>query len=329
MSPRPSELSSRLRAVEIFSELDQAELALLSEKLRPLELKAEETLFHQGDSGVELYVVGAGLVSISLQIPDGERMELKRFGPGEFFGEMSIFEHMPRSADCVAVEPTLLFALHKDDFFGLIETRPQTAIKMMYRMLGVTTHRLLNISEFHSEMVLWGEDARLRSITDDLTGLYNRRFLDASLEEQFAKAQRNGSQLAVLMIDLDHFNTVNNTCGLPVGDEILAAAADVFKSSLGSKGIGARYGGDEFSVLLPDMGVEDARAVAEAIRAGVEALDIPAVRAAGLAGVTTSQGLAVYPLHAHDVTGLLEAADKGVYRAKEHGRNRVELPVPS
>lgn len=329
MSPRPNELSNRLRAVEIFSELDQAELALLSEKLRPLELKAEETLFHQGDSGVELYVVGAGLVSISLQIPDGERMELKRFGPGEFFGEMSIFEHMPRSADCVAVEPTLLFALHKDDFFGLIETRPQTAIKMMYRMLGVTTHRLLNISEFHSEMVLWGEDARLRSITDDLTGLYNRRFLDASLEEQFAKAQRNGSQLAVLMIDLDHFNTVNDTCGLPVGDEILAAAADVFKSSLGSKGIGARYGGDEFSVLLPDMGVEGARAVAEAIRAGVEALDIPAVQAAGLTGVTTSQGLAVYPLHAHDVTGLLEAADKGVYRAKEHGRNRIELPVPS
>ncbi len=329
MSLKMSKLSQRLDSVEIFSDLDATELSLLAEKLRQLELKSGETLFHQGDSGVELYVVGAGCVSISLQIPDGDRIELKRFGPGEFFGEMSIFEHMPRSADCVAVEPTLLFALHKDDFFGLIETRPQTAIKMMYRMLGVTTHRLLNISEFHSEMVLWGEDARLRSITDDLTGLYNRRFLDSAFEEQFGKAQRNGSQLAVLMIDLDHFNAVNDKCGLPVGDEILAAAAEIFRSSLGSQGIGARYGGDEFSVLLPGMGVKDALAVAEAIRAGVEAMDIRAVRDAGLSGVTTSQGLAVYPIHAQDLTGLLEAADKGVYRSKERGRNRVELPVDS
>ncbi|MFN2310792.1 MAG: GGDEF domain-containing protein [Spirochaetia bacterium] len=327
MSPIPSELRRRLEVVEIFSDLNQAELGLLTKNLRQLELKSGETLFHQGDSGVELYVVGEGQVSVSLQIPDGERIELKRFGQGEFFGEMSIFEHMPRSADCVALEPTILFALHKDDFFGLIETKPQTAIRMMYRMLGVTTHRLLNISEFHSEMVLWGEGARLRSITDDLTGLYNRRFLDSAFEEQFNKARRNGSQLAVLMIDLDHFNTINDTCGLPVGDEILTAAADIFKSSLGLQGIGARYGGDEFSVLLPGMGVDGARAVAEAIRAGVEAMDIPAVREAGLPGVTTSQGLAVYPLHAHDAAGLLEAADKGVYRAKELGRNRVELPL--
>ncbi|MCA1753180.1 MAG: GGDEF domain-containing protein [Spirochaeta sp.] len=310
MSPIPSELRRRLEVVEIFSDLNQAELGLLTKNLRQLELKSGETLFHQGDSGVELYVVGEGQVSVSLQIPDGERIELKRFGQGEFFGEMSIFEHMPRSADCVALEPTILFALHKDDFFGLIETKPQTAIRMMYRMLGVTTHRLLNISEFHSEMVLWG-----------------RRFLDSAFEEQFNKARRNGSQLAVLMIDLDHFNTINDTCGLPVGDEILTAAADIFKSSLGLQGIGARYGGDEFSVLLPGMGVDGARAVAEAIRAGVEAMDIPAVREAGLPGVTTSQGLAVYPLHAHDALGLLEAADKGVYRAKERGRNRVELPL--
>lgn len=318
-----------LEAVEIFSDLRPAELSMLSDKMRQLTLAPGETLFHQGDSGVELFVVGDGRVAISLQLPEGERIELKRFGPGEFFGEMSIFEDMPRSADCVAVESTVLFALHKDDFFGLIEGLPQVSIKVMYKMLGVTTQRLLNISEFHSEMVLWGEDARRRSITDDLTGLYNRRFLDDAFEEQFLKAQRNGTYLAVLMVDLDHFNAINNQCGLAVGDQILAAAAGVFKTCVGSSGIPARYGGDEFCIVLPGMDQASAAAVAEAIRAGVEALEFDAAREAGLGGVTTSQGLAVYPVHAQSAAALLEAADKGVYRSKELGRNRVEGPDPA
>jgi diguanylate cyclase (GGDEF)-like protein len=312
-----------LHEIEIFRDLSEIERNRLKGMFREVHLSRSRTLFRQGDPGDEMFIVCSGKVSISLVLPDGKRIEVKQFGPGEFFGEMTIFEDMPRSADCTALDDTDLYGLGKEDFFHLMGNSPEVAIKIMHRMLGVTTQWLLSINTFHAEMVQWGEQARRRSITDDLTGLYNRRFLDDALEDNLSQARLKHESLVLVMVDLDRFNTINQACGQPTGDAIIQSAADVFRTVYTEPDIVARYGGDEFTVIMPGTTLEQALERAEAVRAAVEAMVIPEVDASGLQGVTTSQGVAVFPDDGNDSTALKASADKALYRAKQDGRNRV------
>jgi diguanylate cyclase (GGDEF)-like protein len=186
-------------------------------------------------------------------------------------------------------------------------------------------------------MVQWGEDARRRAITDPLTGLYNRRYLEEALEEYFMKARNGSKPLSVVMLDLDHFRGINEKYSEKVGDRVITAAAEVFRRFLRATDVAARYGGDEFTFILPDTDIETARSIMESIRRTIEESDllertVPEGRdrseKTSAPKVTTSQGLACYPDHASDPKMLKEAADGALYRAKESGRNRVVVAQP-
>jgi diguanylate cyclase (GGDEF)-like protein len=312
-----------LRSVDIFKDLTEAEVDALVEKLRLRKLTEGETLFREGDEGDELFVVAEGRIITSVETEDGTKIDVARFEPGTFFGEMSIFEDAPRSATCYAGEPSLIYGLKDDDFDGLIASDPGSAIKIMRRMLSITTSRLMSSSTFLSGMVQWGEGARKRAITDEFTGLYNRRFLDNALDDQLAKARIAGRPLSLIMIDLDRFNTINNEYGQPVGDEVIKAVVPVFQRHFRETDIVARYGGDEFTVLLPDTEAEDAARIGEQVRADVEALDVLSNRGGRITHPSTSQGVSSYPRFASDVQSLKETADNALYQSKERGRNRV------
>lgn len=159
--------------------------------------------------------------------------------------------------------------------------------------------------------------------TDSLTGLANRRRLDQVLRQEWARAQRNGKPLAVLMIDVDHFKAFNQRHGHAGGDHALREVAKTIEASIRRPAdVAARYGGEEFQVVLPETDLAGARLLAERIRTSVEAL---APFADDVHAVTVSIGIGLSAPQ-HDLSSVLGAADEALYRAKAKGRNRVEGP---
>ncbi len=312
-----------LNSIKIFSLLREEEIREVLNYLEEIKVKGGSVLFKQGDEGNELYIVKEGSVATSIFLPDGKSREIAVFKSGDFFGEMSIFEEAPRSATCTAREDSVLFRLHQHSIFKIIEEHPVTAQKIMYRMLNITTQRLRNTGDFLFDMVQWGDKARKRAITDEMTGVYNRRFLDDSLNQYVEESRKNGEPLALVMVDLDYFRQINELYGHETGDGVIRDVVEVFKRHLRDKNIIARYGGDEFTFLLPGAEKERALALCNAIRADVEQLDTLSKFDGAIKKVTTSQGLASFPESADDVDSLKKNADTALYRAKEEGRNRV------
>ncbi len=317
-----------LHGIDILSLLTPGEIERMKALFTIRRIGEGEVLFREGDHGNELFIVRSGEVATSIRLPDGGAREIALFREGDFFGEMSIFENAPRSATCVAAAPSELLGLHEKEFYRMIEECPDIATKVMYRMLNITTQRLRDTGEFLSDMVHWGEAARRRAVTDELTGAYNRRFLDDALDREFERAKGSGSSLTMAMVDLDCFRQINERHGEEAGDRCIIEVVRVINRLLRENDIFARYGGDEFALLLPATGPDDAGELAGRIRKDVEGLRILPPDGSG-PRLTLSIGLASYPGHAGDPASLREAADRALYRAKEEGRNRVALAESS
>lgn len=162
------------------------------------------------------------------------------------------------------------------------------------------------------------------SVTDPLTGLRNRRYLERFLETETARADRYGASFSLAMVDLDHFKIYNDTHGHPAGDRVLQSVGEILLSEVREADLVARYGGEEFTIVMPDSGEEEARAVCERIRRRVEERSFPG-EAVLPRGLTVSVGVASFPGHADTADGLVEGADRALYEAKERGRNAVAV----
>ncbi|MFS8137387.1 MAG: diguanylate cyclase, partial [Thermomonas sp.] len=164
---------------------------------------------------------------------------------------------------------------------------------------------------------------RQQSIRDPLSGLYNRRYLEESAQRELIRCERRGQPLSLLMLDIDHFKKFNDTHGHPGGDALLAQFGQLLQAMTRGEDIACRYGGEEFTLILPEAGGHAAFQRAEAIRAAVAAMQVTHLGAA-LGKVTVSIGVATYPEHGATPDVLLQLADDALYRAKRAGRNRVE-----
>jgi diguanylate cyclase (GGDEF)-like protein len=160
------------------------------------------------------------------------------------------------------------------------------------------------------------------SITDELTGLRNRRYLMVRYHEEFERARRLGGQLGFFMLDLDHFKEVNDSCGHPFGDLVLKSVAKAVADTVREYDIAGRYGGEEFAVIVPETSGEDMLLLAERIRETIAALHVDDGRTCTC--VTVSIGMAVLDTGDTPET-LLKRADTALYRAKDEGRNRTVL----
>jgi diguanylate cyclase (GGDEF)-like protein len=163
--------------------------------------------------------------------------------------------------------------------------------------------------------------------TDPLTGLNNRRYLWDFLHRDLIRARRAVLPVAALLFDLDHFKRFNDKWGHEAGDFVLKATAEVVKQNIRSSDIACRYGGEQFVVILPEVTLTVAIDRAQKIRQGIERLEL-VLDGRPLERVTGSFGIALYPTHADNEEALLRAADEALYRAKEAGRNRIQVYIP-
>jgi diguanylate cyclase (GGDEF)-like protein/PAS domain S-box-containing protein len=154
---------------------------------------------------------------------------------------------------------------------------------------------------------------------DALTGLYNRRFMDDALQRELLRADRGGSAVSVLMLDIDRFKNFNDSYGHEAGNQVLVALSSLLRVNIRESDIACRYGGEEFVIILPGAGAVDARHRAELIREDFSGIRIGPESLSA----TISIGLAVYPQHGVNVDQLLHAADTALYAAKNAGRNCV------
>jgi diguanylate cyclase (GGDEF)-like protein len=168
------------------------------------------------------------------------------------------------------------------------------------------------------------ETVQEQAITDELTGLFNVRQFHSRLENEIERAERFGTPLALVMLDIDRFKSVNDTYGHPQGDRVLVEVARVLRRLSRDVDLPARYGGEEMAVVLPQTDLAGAEQGAERMREAIEAMQIQRLDGGGLLRITASFGVASFPGHAAGKSGLIAAADGALYRAKRGGRNRVE-----
>jgi len=177
----------------------------------------------------------------------------------------------------------------------------------------------LNMRLFEVELAK--DNVEKLAITDPLTHLYNRRYLEEKFGDELLRAKAYRIPLSIIMADIDHFKIINDTYGHKVGDKVLEVLGVILKANVRDKDIVARYGGEEFMILLPNTSKLDAQKVAERIRKEIE--ETPLTEIGGPERFTASFGIAGFPEDGQDINDLFLKVDQALYEAKKLGRNRV------
>ena len=165
---------------------------------------------------------------------------------------------------------------------------------------------------------------RQESLRDPLTGLFNRRYMEESLSRELRRAERKGTAVGMIMIDIDHFKNFNDNFGHAAGDYLLRELGIFLNSLIRGEDIASRYGGEEFIIILPEASLEETRQRAEHIREDVKRLNLSDhFQVKG--NMTVSVGVAVFPDNGTSSETILKAVDQALYKAKGAGRDRVAL----
>lgn len=212
------------------------------------------------------------------------------------------------------------------DIYGLLliqyHTTPENSDQVILRQrraIGISEQIGLALANLHLR-----EKLRAQSIRDPLTGLYNRRHMDLMLRREMSRTKRNEGNLAIAIVDVDHFKKFNDTYGHDAGDLVLKAVAKTLGQRVRDVDLVCRFGGEEFVIVLPEITRDMAFKRMEMLLVAIRELD---VKQGGrpLGNITASFGVAMYPNHGLDAESLLKIADDALYEAKETGRNRIVI----
>ncbi len=217
---------------------------------------------------------------------------------------------LTESIRAVLERESLLENIEKEAREGARYARQVRTLKALYRQKVMEMERMR-------------KDAVLLSFTDDLTGIYNRRFFIQQLTLEAERQKRYPSPLSLLMIDIDHFKSYNDTKGHLAGDQVLKAISILIRQGVRQTDILARYGGEEFAAILINTAIEGGQEIAERVRKNVAETHFPGAEARPGAHLTVSVGVAAFSPAASTATDLIHAADTALYCAKRRGRNCV------
>ncbi|MCX6373641.1 MAG: sensor domain-containing diguanylate cyclase [Actinobacteria bacterium] len=232
------------------------------------------------------------------------------------------------------------------DVVGILEVSESERVRRFTReetalctALGEQAAAAIRNAQLYGQLQEQKQTIELQATTDGLTGLYNHRHFFERLRAEAVRARRYGFALSVIMLDLDDFKLVNDRHGHPAGDQVLSTVGDILRAQVREDvDVPARYGGEEFAVILPHTGplradlaetANGAQAIAERIRRAVAEVELPLpLTSDGLpVHMTASVGVATLPAHAVDADDLVNKADRALYKAKQRGKDRVEVYV--
>lgn len=297
-----AEITAEIKKVFDF---DHIGIGVLDYLTNEIEIKAET-----GTSERSLYKrvpLGFGIIG---RVARTNEMALVQAMQPDAAGQLQTLLSDAKSIVCIPIA-------YGDSMLGVlnVESRRERAFLQQEVLIFRTLADLL-ATALHNAFVF--QKMQQQSITDGLTGIKTRRFFLEALQSEWKRASRNGRPFSVVLIDLDNFKEVNDTLGHLEGDLVLARVARVLEQKCRQTNVVARYGGDEFVILMPETGQEQALLLAERLRGWIES--DPMLSEKRISG---SFGLATYPVHGTVAEEILRVADAGMYVSKRSGGNRV------
>jgi len=325
-------LEKRNREIALFSEMqaallncgDEAEayqiLAEYAEKLFP---NTMGSLYQVSGEGGLSRLVGWG--EMCSQMPDFPFAA--RLGNTEHtdvpFTRPFLSDCYIGSVDTVTARQSLCIPLYtQGQLWGVFQLvlQPGDSVKQTQQLaVSVMQQYLLAVENLRLR-----EELRMQAIRDPLTGLYNRRYLEAELAREISRAERKQDAVCVIMLDIDHFKNFNDQYGHDMGDIVLRHLGLFLQNSVRSGDVACRYGGEEFLIIMPEINLESAVERAETLRAGIEKFNENENRHYP-GKLTISLGVAAYPQHGSTRHEVMVAADEALYAAKRAGRNQVKV----
>lgn len=305
---------SLLQGIALFRGIDGDAIADLLPQCGRIDIKAGDVLLSPQRENHCVYIVLSGRLTVHLGSLDAPK--IADLGPGQCAGEMSLIEDKDPSAFVVATENSHLMVISHTLLWRLVD-RSHTFCK---NLLVVLSERVRSDNEYIASSLGVLRQAERNAHTDALTGLGNRHWMRTMFEREVTRTMHANKALCLMMIDVDNFKAFNDLYGHVAGDRVLVAVAEALREYLRPTDLVARFGGDEFAVLLPDLQLKQARQTAERIRQQVAGLSPASLSTA----VTISIGLTART-EDDDVATLVQRADAAMYDAKEGGRNRVAV----
>jgi diguanylate cyclase (GGDEF)-like protein len=309
---------SLLQGIALFRGIDADSMSDLLPQCGRIDVNEGHVLLSPERENHCVYVVLSGRLSVhlgSLEAP-----KIADLGPGSCAGEMSLIEDKDPSAFVVATESSHLMVISHTLLWRMVD-RSHTFCK---NLLVVLSERVRSDNEYIASSLGVLRQAERNAQTDALTGLGNRHWMRTMFEREVTRTLHANRALCLMMVDVDNFKAFNDQYGHIAGDRVLVAVAEALREYLRPTDLVARFGGDEFAVLLPDLTIKQARQTAERIRQQIAGLSPPSLSTA----ITVSIGLAGRN-DRDDVATLVQRADTAMYGAKEGGRNRVAVAPDS
>jgi len=305
---------SLLESIGLFRGVEPDTIADLLPRCGRIDVAEGDVLLSPDRMNRCVYVVLSGRLTVhlgSLQAP-----KIADLAAGSCAGEMSLIEDKDPSAFVVAVEDSHLMVISHHLLWQLVD-RSHTFSK---NLLIVLSERVRSDNEYIASSLGVLRQAQQNALTDGLTGLGNRHWMKDMFDREVTRARTSGQSLCLMMIDIDHFKTFNDQYGHIAGDRVLVAVSEALRGYLRPTDLIARFGGDEFAVLLPGIELGQAQHTAERLRQHVASLSPPSLSTA----ITISIGVSANRAD-DDVATLVTRADSAMYDAKDKGRNCVAV----
>lgn len=300
----------------LFRNVDFSSVEYMLERSRVRELAEGETLLQPELPNEHLYLILEGELRVHLTAH--QVVEHAQLVAGECTGEISLVDGKNPSARVVAAKPTRVLAVPHDTVWSLVDQSHDVARNLLAIIAGRMRHDNSALISSHNQRAQYEHQATV----DALTGVHNRRWMNDAFPRVLHRCALNKQYSTLMVLDIDHFKHVNDTYGHLVGDAALKALANIMQLNLRPHDLLVRYGGEEFAILLPETGVEEAVSIAERLRKMVAANE---VTSHGVTfKITISVGIAPV-IGGNSLEEVFAQADEALYRAKENGRNRVEV----
>lgn len=300
----------------LFRGVDLTTVEYMLERCSVRSMSAGEKLLQPDIQNLHLYLILEGKLSVHLDAQGTS--EHASLVAGECAGEISVVDGKHPSALVVASETTRVMSIPQDTVWSLVDHSHEVARNLLAIVAGRMRNDKSALITTHNKKAQFEHQASV----DALTGIHNRHWMSEAFPRALQRCEFNKQPCAIMVADIDHFKHVNDTYGHVVGDAALKTVARCMLENVRPYDLLVRYGGEEFAMLLPDTSLENARTVAERLRARIAGSEIRHNDI--IFSITISIGIAPATCD-EKLETLIGEADKALYRAKELGRNRVEI----